>query len=291
MPTNLQELHDAGVHLGHQLRRFNPRSKKFVYDHRQGISIIDLEKTLAHLTKACDFIRNTVAHGKKVLLVGTKKEAQEVVKEIAVATGMPYAVSRWVGGTLTNYGTISASLKKFKKHQAMDADGSLDKMHNKEAAAIRREMTRQLRYFEGLLELTQMPGAVFVVDVKEETNVVAEAKLMRIPVVAIVDTNSDPTGIQFPIPGNDDALKSIRLLASQVREAIEKGLEEKALRKVEKTDVPSEQVPSFEAPAYRTDRRGDRPSGGRTFGGRPGAPRSFNSNGPRPAPRSNGSKA
>lgn len=266
MPTNLQELHDAGVHLGHQLRRFNPRSKKFVYDHRQGISIIDLEKTLAQLTKACDFIRNTVAHGKKVLLVGTKTEAQEVVKEIATATGMPYSVNRWVGGTLTNFSTISASLKKYKKHLAMEADGSMDKMHNKEAAAIRREMTRQSRYFEGLMELNQMPGAVFVVDVKEEVNAVAEAKVMRIPVIGIVDTNSDPTGIQFAIPGNDDALKSIRLLCSQIREAIEKGLEEKALRKVEKTDVQSEQVTDKDAeapvkagfkPARRANRRDD----------------------------------
>jgi small subunit ribosomal protein S2 len=244
MPTTLQELHDAGVHLGHQLRRFNPRAKKFVYDHRNGVSIIDLEKTLAQLNKACDFIRNTVAHGKKILLVGTKTEAQEVVKEIATATGMPYAVTRWVGGTLTNFTTISASLKKYKKHMAMQADGSMDKLPNKEAAAIRRDMVRQARYFEGLLELGQMPGAVFIVDVKEENNAVAEAKVMRLPIVAIVDTNSDPTGIQFSIPGNDDALKSIRLLCQQVREAIEKGLEEKALRKVEKTDVASDQVPA-----------------------------------------------
>ncbi len=255
MPTNLQELHDAGVHLGHQLRRFNPRSKKFVYDHRQGISIIDLEKTLSQLNKSCDFIRNTVAHGKKVLLVGTKDEAKEVIKEIAVATGMPYAVSRWIGGTLTNYQTISASVKKYKKHMAMDADGSLDKLPNKEAAAIRREMTRQSRYFEGLLELTQMPGAVFIVDVKEESTAVAEAKVMRLPIVAIVDTNSDPSGIPFAIPGNDDALKSVRLLCQQVREAIEKGLEEKALRKVEKTDVESEQVQAEEP------QRGFRPAG------------------------------
>ena len=244
MPTTLQELHDAGVHLGHQLRRFNPRAKKFVYDHRNGVSIIDLEKTLVQLNKAAEFIRNTVAHGKKILLVGTKTEAQEVVKEIATATGMPYAVTRWVGGTLTNFQTISASLKKYKKHMAMDADGSMDKLPNKEAAAIRRDMVRQARYFEGLLELNQMPGAIFIVDVKEEINAVAEAKVMRIPIIGIVDTNSDPTGIQFSIPGNDDALKSIRLLCQQVREAIEKGLEEKALRKVEKADVQSDQVPA-----------------------------------------------
>ncbi len=242
MPTNLQELHDAGVHLGHQLRRFNPRSKRFVYDHRQGISIIDLEKTLAQLTKACDYIVNIVAHGKKVLLVGTKEEAREVVKEVATATGMPYAVSRWIGGTLTNFKTISESLKRYKKYMAMDADGSLDKLPNKEASAIRREMARQSRYFEGLLELNQLPGAIFVVDVKKEATAVAEAKVMRIPVIGVVDTNSDPTGIQFAIPGNDDALKSVRLLCQQIREALEKGLEEKSLRKVEKTDVESEQL-------------------------------------------------
>jgi len=146
MPTNLQELHDAGVHLGHQLRRFNPRSKKFVYDHRQGISIINLEKTLSQLNSACEFIRNVVAHGKKVLIVGTKSVAQEVIKEVATATGMPYAISRWVGGTLTNYSTISATLKTYKKHLAMIEDGSMDKLHNKEAAAIKREMNRQKRY-------------------------------------------------------------------------------------------------------------------------------------------------
>lgn len=260
MPTNLQELHDAGVHLGHQLRRFNPRSKKFVYDHRQGISIIDLEKTLAQLTKACDFIKTAVAHGKKILLVGTKPEAQEIVKEVAIATGMPYAVSRWIGGTLTNFNTISASLKKFKKHQAMDADGSLNKLPNKEAAAIRRDMTRQARYFEGLLELAGMPGAVIVVDVNKEANAVAEAKTMRIPLVAIVDTNSDPTGIPLAIPGNDDALKSVRLLMTQIREAIEKGLEEKALRKVEKTDVDSEQAATSGVQAEVPAARGARPA-------------------------------
>jgi small subunit ribosomal protein S2 len=263
MSTTLEELHAAGVHLGHQLRRFNPRSKKFIYDHRQGISIIDLEKTLAQLTRACDFIRNTVAHGKKVLLVGTKPEAQEVVKEIATATNMPYAVSRWIGGTLTNFASISATIKKYKNHQAMEANGEMDKLPNKEASNIRREMSRQSRYFEGLLELTSMPGAVVIIDVSKEHNAVAEAKTMRIPLVAVVDTNSDPTGIAYPIPGNDDALKSIRLLMSQVKEAIDKGLEEKSLRAVEKTDVTSDQMAAIAAgeapiPAERKPARGAR---------------------------------
>ncbi len=249
MPITLEDLHAAGVHLGHQLRRFNPRSKKFVYDHRQGISIIDLEKTLAQLTKACDFVRNTVAHGKKVLIVGTKLEAQEIVKEIATATNMPYAISRWVGGTLTNFSAISETLKKYKKHLAMEADGSMNKLPNKEASAIRREMARQSRYFEGLMELNTLPGAIIVVDVLKEKNAVAEAKTMRLPVVAIVDTNSDPTGIAYPVPGNDDALKSVRLLMGEIKQAIDSGLEEKSLRSVEKTDVASDQVASAEAAA------------------------------------------
>lgn len=277
MPTNLQELHDAGVHLGHQIRRFNPRSKKFVYDHRQGISIIDLEKTLSQLNNACEFIRNVVAHGKKVLIVGTKAVAQEVIKEVATATGMPYATNRWVGGTLTNYKTISATLKTYKKHQAMEEDGSMNKLHNKEAAAIRREMQRQSRYFEGLMEMAGMPGAIFIVDVKEESNAVSEAKNMRIPLVGIVDTNSDPTGIAYPIPANDDALKSVRLIMEQVREAIEKGLEEKGLRQAEKSNVDSsEQVYKIgEEPDEKPAESFDRPR----RGGPRGGPRGGNARG------------
>lgn len=226
-----KDLLDAGVHLGHQTKRWNPRSKPYVFDHRQGITIIDLEKTHAQLEKACAFIENLVAHGDDVLLVGTKRQAQELIKEAAAATNMPYVTNRWMGGTLTNFETIKKSLAKFKKFQAMDASGELAKFSSKEESAIRREMARMTRNFDGIINLTGLPGAMFVIDTSYEEIAVAEAKRVGIPSIGLVDTNSDPTQLTYPIPGNDDAAKSVRIIIETIVEAITQGLAHRETRR------------------------------------------------------------
>ena len=231
MNVTPKDLLDAGVHLGHQTKRWNPRSKPYVFDHRQGITIIDLEKTHAALEKACTFIENLVAHGDDVLLVGTKRQAQELIREAATATGMPYVTTRWMGGTLTNFETIKKSLAKFKKYQAMDASGELGKYSSKEESAIRREMARMTRNFDGIIGLTALPRAMFVIDTSYEEIAVAEAKRMGIPSIGLVDTNSDPTQLTYPIPGNDDATKSVRIIVETIVAAITAGLSRREARR------------------------------------------------------------
>ena len=219
-----KDLLDAGVHLGHQTKRWNPRSKPYVFGHRQGITIIDLEKTHAALEKALSFIENLVASGSDILLVGTKRQAVEIIREAAQATGMPYVTTRWMGGTLTNFETIKKSLAKFKKYQTQDANGDLAKLSSKEESAIRREMARMTRNFDGIIGLTGLPGGMFVVDVDYEQIAVLEARRVGIPAIGLVDTNSDPTLLTHPIPGNDDATKSIRIIVDAVVAAIQAGL-------------------------------------------------------------------
>ncbi len=224
MNITVKDLLDAGVHFGHQTRRWNPKSKPYVFDHRSGVSIIDLEKTYAQLEKSAAALEEIVAGGKDVIFVGTKRQAQEILREAANMCGMPYCVNRWLGGTLTNFETILTSLKKDKKFLGMESSGALDKLYAKEAAAIRREMDRMNRNFEGIKDISKLPGAAFIVDIKNEEIAVAECRRLGIPVVAIVDTNSDPTLVDYPIPANDDAVKSIRLITEIIVEAIQNGL-------------------------------------------------------------------
>jgi small subunit ribosomal protein S2 len=231
MNVTPKDLLDAGVHLGHQTKRWNPRSKPYIFDHRQGISIIDLEKTHLALEKACTFIENLVAHGDDILLVGTKRQATELIREAATATGMPYVTTRWMGGTLTNFETIKKSLAKYKKYQAMDASGELGKFSSKEESAIRREMARMTRNFDGIIGLTALPRAMFVIDTGYEAIAVAEAKRVGIPCVGLVDTNSDPTQLAYPIPGNDDATKSVRIIIETIVGAITAGLGHREARR------------------------------------------------------------
>ena len=229
MNITVKDLLDAGVHFGHQVRRWNPKSKPFVYDNRHGISIIDLEKTYDLLEKASKAVEEVVSQGKQVLLVGTKRQAQEPIRELAAATNMPFSVNRWMGGTLTNFETVSASLAKYKKFLRMEDDGSLDKLPGKEGAAIKRQMSRMQRNFEGLLNLQGLPGALFVIDSHNESIAVAEANRLKIPVIALVDSNSDPSLLSHPIPGNDDSTKSIRIIVDVILDAIQSG----AARRVE----------------------------------------------------------
>lgn len=224
MNLTVKDLLDAGVHFGHQTRRWNPKSRPYVFDHRNGVSIIDLEKTHACLAKAVEAVETIVASGKDVLFVSTKPQAQEIVREAAKSTAMPFAVTRWLGGTLTNWATVKVSLDKYRGYLVKERDGSLAKMHKKEAAVIKREMQRMSRNFEGLLDFRNLPGALIVIDTHHEAIAVAEANRLRIPVIGLCDTNSDPSRCTHPIPGNDDATKAIRLVVETLTQAVQAGL-------------------------------------------------------------------
>ncbi|MDA9763971.1 MAG: 30S ribosomal protein S2 [Opitutales bacterium] len=245
MNITVRDLFDAGVHFGHQTKRWNPKSKPYVFDHRQGISIMDLGKTFECLENASSFIEDTIAGGGNILMVGTKRQAQEVMREAAVATEMPFCVSRWLGGTLTNFSTILKSIAKYKKYLSMETDGSLDKLPKKELAVVRREMSRMNRNFEGLLEMPELPDAIFIIDIKREDIAVAEARRLGIPVIALVDTNSDPTLVDYPIPGNDDAVKSIRIIVETIMEALQNGMSKREANKTAQTFVAEPTMESY----------------------------------------------
>ncbi|HMD60046.1 MAG TPA: 30S ribosomal protein S2 [Opitutaceae bacterium] len=245
-----KDLLDAGVHFGHQTKRWNPRSKPFVFDHRQGVTIIDLAKTHEALEKACAFVENVVANGGNVLFVGTKRQAKDIVREAAAATGMPFSVDRWLGGTLTNYETVKRSVAKFKKYQQMETSGELSKLPRKEESAIKREMGRMQRNFNGIVEMGGLPSALFVVDVGHEKIAVAEAARCAIPSIALVDTNSDPTLVTYPIPGNDDAVKSVRIIVDTVVAAIQSGLAQRESRRAQRgADAKAAAQAAAEPPA------------------------------------------
>ncbi len=237
MNISPKDLLDAGVHFGHQTRRWNPKSKPFIYDHRHGISIIDLEKTYTFLERASAFVEELAASGKDILFVGTKKQSQEVVREAATSCQMPFCANRWMGGALTNFATIKTSLSKYKKFLDMESTGELSKLPGKEAAAIRRQMARMNRNFEGLLEIRGLPAALFVIDIRNEAIAVNEARRLNVPVVALVDTNSDPSLVDYPIPGNDDAVKSIRIITEVIMESVQNGLARRPAAKAQKGSI------------------------------------------------------
>jgi small subunit ribosomal protein S2 len=235
----VKELLDAGVHFGHQTKRWNPKMKPFIFDARNGIHIIDLSKTEAQLQAALNFLTNTVRKGGKILFVGTKKQAQSCVKETAKETGQMFVTERWLGGTLTNFATVKTSIKRLKEIEKMDADGSINDYVKQEQAVIRREGARLHKYFDGLRDLDKMPAALFVVDVKREHNAVAEAKKLGIPVVALVDTNSDPDDATYPVAANDDAIRSVRLLLAAVSQAITQARAEFESKRSRRPDAAS----------------------------------------------------
>ncbi len=234
MNVTPKDLLDAGVHFGHQTRRWNPRSKPYVFDHRQGISIIDLGKTHAALEKACAFVEDTVANGGNLLFVGTKRQAKDIVREAATSTNMPFCVDRWLGGTLTNYETVKRSIAKYKKYQQMETSGDMAKLASKEEAAIKREMVRMNKNFSGIVDMPGLPTAMFVVDSNHEAIAVAEAARCNIPCIGIADTNSDPALLTYPIPGNDDAVKSIRIIVETIVAAVQNGLAQRDARRAQR---------------------------------------------------------
>jgi small subunit ribosomal protein S2 len=216
----VKELLESGVHFGHQTKRWNPKMKPFIFDARNGIHIIDLSKTLGQLEAACDFLAATVGKGQRVLFVGTKKQAQQAIKETAKESGQFYVTERWLGGTLTNFQTIKRSIARLKQIEKMEADGTINNYVKQEQSMIRREGARQIKYFDGIRAMDKYPGAMFVVDIKREHNAVAEARKLKIPVVAIVDTNCDPDLVDYPIAGNDDAIRSVRMILATVASVI-----------------------------------------------------------------------
>jgi small subunit ribosomal protein S2 len=220
---SMRQMLEAGVHFGHQTRRWNPKMKRFIFGERNGIYIIDLEQTLTRVETAYAFIRDLTAKGGTVLFVGTKKQAQDPVQSYAEKIGMPYVNERWLGGMLTNFETISKRVGKMLEYERMKSSGEFDAMIKKEALMLDRELAKLQRNLGGLRDMKRLPDAVFVIDTKKEHIAVTEANKLGIPVVAVVDTNVDPDVIQFPIPGNDDAIRANGLLVRVIAEAVEEG--------------------------------------------------------------------
>ncbi len=220
---SMKQLLEAGVHFGHQTRRWNPKMAKYIFTERNGIYIIDLQKTVRKVDEAYNFVRSVAQSGKAVLFVGTKKQAQEAVKEEATRAGQFYVNERWLGGMLTNYQTIQKRIKRLKELEQMEADGTFDVLTKKEVQSLRHEMGKLEKYLGGIKEMNRLPGALFVVDPRKERIAVAEARKLRIPIVAIVDTNCDPDEIDYVIPGNDDAIRAVRLLTGRMADAVLEG--------------------------------------------------------------------
>ncbi len=239
MNVTPKDLLDAGVHFGHQTKRWNPKSKPYIYGQRQGITIIDLGKTHEAMAKAYAFLEETVSNGGNVLFVGTKRQAQEIIREAAISVNMPYCVDRWLGGTLTNFQTVKRSIAKYKKYQQMETSGELAKLSGKEESAIKREMTRMQKNFSGIVEMGELPSAMFVIDTNHEDIAVAEAARCKIPCIGLADTNSDPTKLSHPIPGNDDAVKSVRIIVETILAAIQSGLAKRGSRRMSKDSKPA----------------------------------------------------
>ena len=224
MPSELiKQLLEAGVHFGHKTSRWNPKMKKFIFGERSGIYIIDLEKTEACLTKARDFLMDITSRGEVVLFVGTKKQAQEVILREALRCGMYYVTERWPGGMLTNFATIKKSINRLKDIERMRQDGTFEKLTKKEVAHMEKELAKLKKNFDGIAQMERLPKALFVIDVQKEETGIKEAKRLGIPVIALIDTNSNPDLVNYPIPGNDDATKSISLVATFAADSVIEG--------------------------------------------------------------------
>jgi small subunit ribosomal protein S2 len=222
--VTIRQLLDSGVHFGHQTRRWNPKVKRFILTERSGIHIIDLQQSLAYIDKAYEFVKETVAHGGSVLFVGTKKQAQETVAEQATRVGQPYVNQRWLGGLLTNFQTVSKRLARMKELEELDFDDTTKGFTKKELLIKKRELVKLHKTLGGIRNLTKTPSAIWVIDAKREHLAVDEATKLGIPIIGILDTNADPDELQYPIPGNDDAIRSVALLTRIIADAAAEGL-------------------------------------------------------------------
>ena len=231
--AEVSELLAAGCHFGHLTRRWNPKMRPFIFMERNGIHIIDLTKSRVLLEEACNAIAAIVADGRRVLFVGTKKQAKDVIREEAIRTGEFYVSERWLGGSLTNFTTIRKSVKRLTNIEKMESDGTFDKITKKEGLFLQREKDKLNNVLSGVVDMTRLPGALFVVDVKKEAIAVKEANRLNIPVFAIVDTNCDPDGIDYVIPANDDAIKSVQVITKAFADAVLEGKERSSTRQME----------------------------------------------------------
>lgn len=222
--VTIRQLLDSGVHFGHQTRRWNPKMKRFIFAERSGIYIIDLQQSLGYIDNAYEFVKQTVAHGGTILFVGTKKQAQEAIAEQATRVGQPYVNQRWLGGLLTNFQTVSKRLSRMKELEELDFEGNTSGFTKKELLLKKRELDKLHKTLGGIRNLTKTPSAIWVVDTKKEHLAIDEAKKLGIPVIGILDTNCDPDEVQYPIPGNDDAIRSVGLLTRVIADAVAEGL-------------------------------------------------------------------
>lgn len=222
----IKQFLEAGLHFGHQTKRWNPKMEKYIYGERNGVYIIDLQKTAKLLNNACDFLKSIASKGTYILFVGTKKQAQDIISQEAQRCGMFYVNSRWLGGMLTNFETIKKSVKRLNALQAMKDNGTFKKLSKKEVSHLTQELAKLTRNLSGTVKMDRLPGVLFVIDPKRESNAVKEANRLNVPVVALIDTNCDPEGIEYPIPGNDDAIRAIKFIAKIVTDSIIEGRQE-----------------------------------------------------------------
>ncbi|MGE5481468.1 MAG: 30S ribosomal protein S2 [Bacteroidota bacterium] len=223
--VSMKQLLEAGVHFGHQTRRWNPKMREYIFTERNGIYIIDLQKTQRKLEEAYQFVRQVASEGKAILFVGTKKQAQDSIREEATRCGMYYVNNRWLGGMLTNFRTIRGRIQRLKELEQMEQDGSFSLLPKKEVARLQQEREKLAKYLSGIRDMTELPDAIFIVDPRKERIAVSEARKLHIPIVAIVDTNCDPDEADHVIPGNDDAIRAVRLITSKMADAVIEGRE------------------------------------------------------------------
>jgi small subunit ribosomal protein S2 len=231
--VTMKELLEAGVHFGHQTKRWNPKMKEFIFGQRNGIYIVDLQKTIKNFKEALQFIKTIAESGKDILFVGTKKQAQDIVRDYAVKSEASYVNQRWLGGLLTNFGVIRGSVEKLKELEEMKEDGRWELLSKKEQSRLEKVYKKLSKNLGGIKNMLQLPGAMFVIDSSKEVIALAEAIKMKIPIVAVVDTNGDPDNIEYPIPGNDDAVRAIELFASKVAESIIEGKKSRITKELE----------------------------------------------------------
>ena len=241
--VSMKQLLEAGVHFGHQTRRWNPKMASYIYTERNGIYIIDLQKTVKKLEEAYNFVRDLAASGETILFVGTKKQAQEAIKEEAERVGMFYVNARWLGGMLTNFKTMRTRVERLNQLHKMQEDGTFAMLPKKEVAKLNLEIEKLEKYLGGVKDMKKLPGALFIVDPRKERNAIAEARKLHIPIVAIVDTNCDPDEIDYVIPGNDDAIRAIKLISATMANAVQEG------KQGEDTAVAAPAEETTEAPA------------------------------------------
>jgi len=249
---SMKQLLEAGVHFGHQTRRWNPKMAPYIFTERTGIYIIDLSKTVHKIDEAYDFVKSVAAEGKSILFVGTKKQAQAAVKEEAERCGMYYVNERWLGGMLTNFKTISSRIKRLAEINKMEEDGTFEALTKKEVTKLVKEAEKLEKYLGGIKAMRGMPGALFVVDPKKEKIAVSEARVLGIPIVGMCDTNCDPDDVDYVIPSNDDAIRSVKLIAGKMADAVIEGKQGESM-----AEAPAEDAEAEEAPAEETEAKAE----------------------------------